>query len=537
MALSEHDLVDAAVDVGLLDRDDLERVQREARRARLSLSEAVARHVRTPRAALWRAVAETRGLPFLGPGDLVPTPSDLDRLPAGYISRRQVLPIRDGRGRLLAAVANPDDMGALDQLARALGEEPSLALAHPEALAGAVGRAMGEASAESLDRESAASLLEEIFSDAYLARASDVHICPVANHAEVRLRIDGRLQDWRRDLIRGERDAVINRVKVLADMDIAESRAPQDGSFEHRLDDFDAAIEIRVSSLPVKWGERVTMRLLGMQEEGIGLDQLGMPALARDALRERVRRPHGMILVTGPTGSGKSTTLYSVLREIDRRRLNVMTVEDPIEQIVDGAAQVQVTPKVGFAGALRSILRQDPDVILIGEIRDGETADIALKAAQTGHLVFSTLHTNNAVGAVTRLTDLGVGAYQIGASLLGVIAQRLTRRLCRRCAEARPATPEEAALLGVSEGPPPLLKEPRGCAHCLGSGYVGRVGAFETLWLGDAAAEAIAGRAGERAVMREADGFSPIAEDLRAKVLDGTTALSDAIALGLRPGR
>lgn len=244
-----------------------------------------------------------------------------------------------------------------------------------------------------------------------------------------------------------------------------------------------------------------------------------------------------MILVTGPTGSGKSTTLYSVLREIDRRQLNVMTVEDPIEQIVDGAAQVQVTPKVGFAGALRSILRQDPDVILIGEIRDGETADIALKAAQTGHLVFSTLHTNNAVGALTRLTDLGVGAYQIGASLLGVVAQRLTRRLCPRCAVERPATAEEAELLGVPDGEVATLREPRGCAHCLGAGYAGRIGVFETLWIGDAAAEAIAGAAGEGAVLREADGFSPISDDLRAKVLDGTTALSDAIALGLRRGR
>lgn len=276
------------------------------------------------------------------------------------------------------------------------------------------------------------------------------------------------------------------------------------------------------------------MRLLGLTGEQFGLETLGLPPAIHDRLVQSIQLPHGVILVTGPTGSGKSTTLYSALRRLDRHSFNVMTVEDPIEQLVEATAQTQISTKVSFAGALRSILRQDPDVILIGEIRDHETADIALKAAQTGHLVFSTLHTNNAVGAITRLTDLGVGRYQIASSVEGVLAQRLVRRLCPRCKVARQATPAENALLGRASDDPTPVYDPEGCPACLGTGYRGRVGVFEALWIDDNLRGRIADDDSELSLIGHADAFYPLTADLAEKVRQGLTDLTEAARYGLR---
>ncbi|MEM7058495.1 MAG: ATPase, T2SS/T4P/T4SS family [Pseudomonadota bacterium] len=524
----------AAIASGLIAVEHVDDIRREARRQRMHLVDAVARIGRVPIPAMWQAAAEQRGMAFLPPRALAPKPEDMDKLPAGFALRRQCLPLRDDAGEIVLAISNPDDVSTMDQAARSFGRPVTAALAHPDALAGAIERALGDVATEAIEVEDAVSLVDEIITDAVLASASDVHIEPGETRSRVRLRVDGRLQDWRRDLRMNERDAVVNRIKVLANLDIAESRAPQDGGFNHELGEVDVdRVEIRVSTLPVKWGERVTMRLLGLMDEHFTIDSLGVPAEIMKEFRRGISLPHGVILVTGPTGSGKSTTLYSALRELDRQSLNVMTVEDPIEQIVQSTAQVQISTKVDFAGALRSILRQDPDVILIGEVRDTETADIALKAAQTGHLVFSTLHTNNAVGAITRLVDLGAGRYQIASALEGVIAQRLVRRLCSRCRRPREATAEDAELLGIDPSLSFEIFDPVGCPACLGSGYRGRVGVFEALWIDDRLRSMISAGQSELDLIDQASSFHPLRTDLAQKVLDGLTDLQEAARYGL----
>jgi type IV pilus assembly protein PilB len=257
------------------------------------------------------------------------------------------------------------------------------------------------------------------------------------------------------------------------------------------------------------------------------LDALGMPPFMVTRLREALDHPHGIVLVTGPTGSGKSTTLYAVLRELDANALNILTAEDPVEQVVPGISQVQVSGKVGFAGALRSFLRHDPDVILVGEIRDFDTADVALKAATTGHMVLSTLHTNTSVGAITRLADIGCERFLVGATLHGIIAQRLVRMLCPHCRQARPATAEEGKLLGVDEMDDCTLYEPKGCPRCLGSGYRGRLGLFEALWLDGDLAERISNGAGERELAQNAADYWLLADDARDKAKRGVTSLAE----------
>ncbi|MEM6974338.1 MAG: ATPase, T2SS/T4P/T4SS family [Pseudomonadota bacterium] len=533
MAVSEADLLEAAIGAGLLSDPQLDDIRREARKRRMGLSEAVIKIGRIPSGALYQALAERRQMTFLQPSDLVPTPMDMARLPAGFALRRHCLPIRDASGRLMVALSNPDDRALTERVSQALGEEAVAALAHPEALSGAVARATGEVSAAGAAASvEPQALMHEIVLDAVLGKASDIHLEPTESHMRVRLRIDGRLQDWRRDLDIAERDGLVNRIKALAQLDIAESRAPQDGSLLYGLEDLGMdRLELRISTLPVRWGERVTLRLLGQMGHVLSLDDLGFPASIHRAFSAAIHKPHGVILVTGPTGSGKSTTLYSALREIDRSTLNVMTVEDPIEEIIERTSQVQVSTKVSFAQALRSFLRQDPDVLLVGEIRDHETAAIALRAAQTGHLVLSTLHTNTAIGAVTRLADLGVTRSQIGSAIEGMMAQRLVRRLCLPCATTRPATESEASLLGC-EGET-LLGEPAGCAHCLGSGYRGRIGVFEAIWCDDTMRALIASGASEAELLAAAPNRQGLSEDLRAKVLAGVTSLDEARRLGL----
>ncbi|MEM7210735.1 MAG: ATPase, T2SS/T4P/T4SS family, partial [Pseudomonadota bacterium] len=359
MALSEQDLVSAAIASGLIATETVDDIRREARRQRMHLVDAVARIGKVPIPAMWQAAAEQRGLAFLPPRALTPLQEDMDRLPTGFALRRQCLPLRAADGGLMLAISNPDDAGTIDQATRTFGTDVTPALAHPDALAGAIDRALGDVAADAIPVEGAIELVDEILSDAVLTEASDVHIEPGEARCRIRLRVDGRLQDWRRDLRISERDAVVNRIKVLSDLDIAESRAPQDGSFNYEIEDaLVSRVEVRVSTLPVKFGERVTMRVLGLMDEQLDIGRLGLPPEIFGELNRAITMPHGVLLVTGPTGSGKSTTLYSALRQIDRQSLNVMTVEDPIEQLVKSTAQVQVSSKVSFSDALRSILRQ-----------------------------------------------------------------------------------------------------------------------------------------------------------------------------------
>jgi len=360
-------------------------------------------------------------------------------------------------------------------------------------------------------------------------RASDIHIEPHSEDTAIRFRVDGMLREYQR-IPKALQNSVASRIKILSDMDIAERRAPQDGRFLVKIGG--RRIDLRVSTLPTQYGEKVVMRLLEGDAPLQDLAKLGFPRWIEERLRPMLLLPQGMILVTGPTGSGKSTTLYSSLLLIRRPSINIITVEDPVEYAVAGLNQVQVNTKAGltFASCLRSILRQDPNVIMIGEIRDKETAEIALKAAQTGHLVLSTLHTNDSVSAVTRLLDLGVPGFQIATSLTAIIAQRLIRRLCV-CAKPVPTSPEYASQLlqaGIGDSPP-FHNAPNGCEICDLTGFKGRIGIYEMLALDEPIRASIreGGHSDEIRTLARQNGMKLMQEYALEHVRDGLTTLEE----------
>ena len=321
-------------------------------------------------------------------------------------------------------------------------------------------------------------LINALLTQAIRENASDIHLEAFEEESVVRFRVDGVL----RDILSPRREmhgALVSRIKVMSKLDIAEKRLPQDGRMSLRVAEH--PVDVRVSTLPTQHGERVVLRLLDKQSARLDLEKLGMPTDILAIFEDLISKPNGILLVTGPTGSGKTTTLYSGLNRLDRKKLNILTVEDPVEYDLDGVGQTQMNSKIGltFAGGLRSILRQDPDVVLVGEIRDLETAEISVQASLTGHLVLSTLHTNTAIGAVTRLVDMGVEPFLIASSLVGVLAQRLVRRLCPDC--KKPHTPDasEMELLGVEAGQEITLYRPQGCVACDQIGYRGRIGIYE----------------------------------------------------------
>ncbi len=326
-------------------------------------------------------------------------------------------------------------------------------------------------------------MINALLSQAVRDGASDVHVEPFEGYSAVRFRIDGALRDVLRPP-RGLHTALVSRIKIMAQLDISEKRLPQDGRVTVRL--ARRSMDIRVSTVPTGHGERVVMRLLDKDPSRLVLDGLGMAPDTLIRFDELIRRPHGIVLVTGPTGSGKTTTLYSAMSRFDATSINIMTVEDPVEYDLPNIGQTQVNPRIEltFAKALRSILRQDPDVIMIGEIRDFETAQIAVQASLTGHLVLATLHTNDSASAVTRLIDMGIEPFLLASSLGGVLAQRLVRRLCPHCKVTHPADANELVLLGDYRESDVLFR-PKGCAECANTGYLGRIGIYELLEIDD----------------------------------------------------
>ncbi len=371
-------------------------------------------------------------------------------------------------------------------------------------------------------------LINALFMQAVQEQASDVHVEPYEQYSVVRFRRDGVLSDVARPH-RGMHAAMVSRIKIMANLDIAEKRLPQDGRIALRLGG--RAIDVRVSTVPTTHGERLVLRILDKDASRQRLDALGMAAETQGRFRDLLAHPHGIILVTGPTGSGKTTTLYAALQTIDRERRNIITVEDPVEYDLPGVGQIQVNPRIelGFARALRSVLRQDPDVIMIGEIRDLETAQIAVQASLTGHLVLATLHTNDAASAITRLVDLGVESFLLASSLRGVLAQRLVRTLCQVCREETVATDRERALLG--DDCPPRLWWARGCPQCKNTGYSGRTGIYELIVVDDAIVDLIHDRAPESELRRTArlSGAQSMRDDGLRLLAEGTTSLDELL--------
>jgi len=372
-------------------------------------------------------------------------------------------------------------------------------------------------------------LINALLTEAIKEGASDIHIEPFENRLVVRLRVDGIL----RQILEQQKaitSLIVSRIKVMAKLDIAEKRVPQDGRISLRI--AGRSVDVRVSTLPSGHGERVVLRLLDKQAGRIDLEQLGMDKQSFEIMNEMIKKAHGIILVTGPTGSGKTTSLYAVLTRLNDRQRNIMTVEDPIEYYLDGVGQTAVNTKVEmtFAKGLRAILRQDPDVVMIGEIRDLETAEIAVQASLTGHLVLSTLHTNTAVGAVTRLRDMGVEPFLLSSSLVGVVAQRLVRVLCPDCKKPAKASDRDCTLMGIDKNNPPTVFHPQGCESCNHLGYRGRTGIYEVIEVTDDLRNMIHEGAGEHQLEQYARTKTPgIRQDGMRRVLSGDTSLSEVM--------
>jgi type IV pilus assembly protein PilB len=394
-------------------------------------------------------------------------------------------------------------------------------------------------------------MVSMLIAQAIMDRASDIHIDPEGKFIKVRFRVDGVLTEVK-SLPREMHAPIVSRIKIMANMDIAEKRMPQDGRFQARVThtdagpvvtavfrernalrmDGDTTVDIRVSTLPVIQGETVVMRLLDRTQVIQNLEGLNFTAELLERYRKLIARPYGMVLVTGPTGSGKSTTLYASVSALDRKASNIVTVEDPVEYQIMGVNQVQVNPKAGvtFASGLRSILRQDPDVIMVGEIRDRETAEIAIHAALTGHLVFSTLHTNDAAGAATRLIDMGIEPFLIASSAIGIMAQRLVRKICERCKKPYAASPELLRSLGISSGPADFYRG-EGCPVCKNTGYQGRVGLFELMELNDAVRGMIVAKASSASIKSAAAqaGFRTLRQEGLIKAAHGITTVEEVL--------
>ena len=536
-------LLDAAIDRGLLSRPELSRLRNDARRRRIDLIDLVTQEGRFPRKALYQALAAERSLAFMSLEQLRPAQDLMRRLPASLLHRKGLLPLYLESGEVAVVTSDPDDALTLASVSRILGTEVAVVVAESAAIQMALrdaGSFSDRASALQLEAEPDFDPVEELdrlFGEAWLLRASDIHVEPGPETPRVRLRVDGRLQVYPVELSLLEAAAIVSRVKVLADLDIAEQREPQDGGLTYSLTSpLEKDLDLRIATLPTRWGERLTIRILGQETEALTLGSIGMNDRTLERFDEAIKNPHGLVLLTGPTGSGKSTTLYAALRKISQPDINILTVEDPVEYLLQDISQVQVSGKVDFAGALRSFLRHDPDVLMVGEIRDGETADVALKAAMTGHLVFSTLHTNDAPSAVTRLVDIGAERFLLSATLLGVIAQRLVRRLCAQCSRARLAHPEEREWLGVEEEDVEV-RDPVGCPLCLGTGYRGRVGLFETLWIDETIASLIHEGASEATIREQATDFQTLYDDSCQKVLTGITSPAEVRRVVSAPAR
>lgn len=371
-------------------------------------------------------------------------------------------------------------------------------------------------------------LVKEMIEQAVRQRASDIHIEPMERQVRVRYRIDGTLYErgsYKMQLF----PAISARIKIIGGMDISEKRKPQDGRITQVVDRME--YDIRVSALPTVYGEKIVMRLTSKNALTREKGQLGLKPDELKQFDHILANPHGIMLVTGPTGSGKSTTLYTALSELNTGDVNIITVEDPVEANIDGVNQVQVNPKADltFASALRSILRQDPDIIMVGEIRDSETAAIAVQASITGHMVVSTLHTNSAAGAITRLADMGIEPYLLADSIVGVIAQRLVRRLCTSCRRPKLATAEEKELLNVPEDKELTIYEPCGCSRCDRTGYHGRIGVYEILQMTPKLKTIISKNGGAEEIKGQAlkEGMNTLRMSATRYVLDGTTSINE----------
>lgn len=485
----------------------------------------------------------------------------VQRLPETSARRYRVIVLREDFDGLLLGMADPTDIFCLDELNRILQKNLKPAVVRESELLDILDIAYTRTSeiaslATELDEELQESavdladfvtdatdseapvvkLLQKIFEEALTTKSSDIHIEPDEKVLRIRNRIDGVLLE---QVMNEKRiaSALVVRLKLMAGLDISEKRLPQDGRFNLKVKH--RSIDVRISTMPVQFGESVVMRLLDHSDGMLTLDKVGMPSYIRDRFRKAITRPHGLVLVTGPTGSGKTTTLYGALTELNKPDKKIITVEDPVEYRLPRISQVQLHEKIGltFASVLRATLRQDPDILLVGEIRDAESAEIALRASMTGHMVLSTLHTNDAVSSAMRLMDIGVDGYLVAAALKAIIAQRLVRRICTSCIQpTTPDTNQQQLLATIGKGrdfSKVTFKQGAGCPHCHNTGYRGRVGVFELLELNSPMAEAL--RTNDVSAFTKAannnPNFTTLSEAALNYAMEGVTTLDEVMAI------
>ncbi|GAA3775531.1 hypothetical protein GCM10022240_28950 [Microbacterium kribbense] len=487
-------------------------------------------------------------------------PDTIAIVPSALCRKYQVIPLQRLRNRLIVGMADPTDLIAIDDITSVADAQIEPVVVAGDALQQAFERYLrsdeelsdlsvqiGESAApsssaqftESLDADDDTPIIRFVnllIAQAINDRASDIHVEPGEHQLTVRYRIDGVLHEVQR-ADRAIQDGIISRLKIMSSIDIAERRKPQDGRLSVRHDN--RQIDLRVATLPTVWGEKIVLRILDGTGQAMSMSDLHFSSINERRFMAAITRPHGMVLVTGPTGSGKSTTLYTALRTVAKPEVNVITVEDPVEFRMAGINQVQVNQRAGmtFQAALRSILRADPDVVLVGEIRDNETATIAIEAALTGHLLLSTLHTNDAPSAITRMTEIGCEPFLVATALQAVVAQRLARRLCTQCKVPYQENPEVLAQLHFpheSDDPPQLFK-PGGCPSCSGTGYRGRISLHEVMTMTDELQQLIVTRATGSEIRQQAiaQGMVALRDDGWSKVTQGLTTIEEVLRVSV----
>ena len=478
------------------------------------------------------------------------------KIPINFAKKFKIIPIKQEEDFTIVAIENPNDLSPIDDMRILLESEIRLVLAKPTEIIEAINRAYDRAKETkddmegldetmgNLDFEEPQDLLESdeeapiirlvnsILFRAVKEGASDIHIEPFEKDLAVRYRIDGALYDVMKPPKKYQQ-SISTRIKIMAKLNIAEKRLPQDGRIRIKIAGKD--IDIRLSTLPTAHGERIVMRLLDKSAVLLDLKTIGLSDKVYQKMLEIIYKPHGIFLVTGPTGAGKSTTLYACITKIYTVEKNIITVEDPVEYQLEGVGQIQVNPKINltFANGLRSILRQDPDIIMVGEIRDGETAEIAVQASLTGHMVFSTLHTNDSFGAVTRLIDMNIEPFLVSSSLVGILAQRLIRRVCHECRKEVHPTDDELTILNIKKGDIKngVIYKAEGCDKCQGTGYKGRTGIYELLPIDDEMRSLILKNVDSVTIKKAAlsRGMMTLRDDGALKVAEGTTTIEEVL--------
>ena len=540
-----------------LDEEQKRRLQHSFFIERLALADAFEEIAITDENRILRVMAKHLGIPMLVREDYPEKPVLLEGVSMSFLRKHAILPIQVESGRVRVVINDPMNLPVLNAVSNYFGGmELGLYLGQREEIRTAIDRLYGTAAREAEEQSVMAvdaggfeddlehlrglaqeapivRLVNVLISRALDMRASDIHFEPFERSFHVRCRVDGVLFDLDQPQ-KTMQSAIVSRLKLMANLNIAERRLPQDGKIKIRFGNRE--VDIRVSTVPTIYGESVVLRLLAQESVEYDLGNLGMGKKALDYIEGLIERPYGMVLVTGPTGSGKTTTLYGVLKRLNTVTRKIITVEDPVEYQINGINQIQIKPQIGlnFGNTLRSLVRQDPDVLLIGEIRDKETADIAIESALTGHLVLSTLHTNDAPGAITRLRDIGIESFLMADSLLTVMAQRLIRVLCPHCKEQYKAREEDLVKIGDILPELPLsvsLYRNKGCERCGYTGYKGRQGIFEILPVNEVVKSAIvAGKdAGNIARIASEFDYRPLAHNGFQKVIEGITSLSEVL--------